>query len=270
MVTQTDKFDQWLQLNGYANNTQRDYKQRVRDFLVFTDGTVTQENTDSYFLCIQRNFKSKTVNCYRDALSAYCRFKGFDVHVPRRMKEVRKIPDTVTYEYFEHEIIALAERLFKRPEKAIAILDLMFKSGLRKSEICELKRENIDLESRKGKVYRPKTRDWHVFLFDGVSGKRMRDYFEGTQEEKNAFNVGRGGINYIFSKIGAHLSGRRFSPHILRHSLATRLLQEGVNLRYIQEILGHRSISSTTRYTQVDTQNLQKTYLKAMERKAYS
>jgi len=267
MITQTDKFDQWLRLNGYANNTQRDYKQRVRDFLAFTDGTVTQENTDNYFLSIQRNYKSKTVNCYRDALSAYCRFKGFVVNVPRRMKEVRKIPDTVTYEYFESEIITLAERLFKRPEKAIAILDLMFKSGLRKSEICELKRENIDLESRKGKVYRPKTRDWHVFLFDGVSSDRMKDYFQSVEEGRNAFNIGRGGINHIFLKIAQNLSGRKFSPHVLRHSLATRLLQEGVNLRYIQEILGHRSIHSTTRYTHVDTQNLQKTYLEVMERK---
>ena len=266
MIMKKDNFDQWLKINGYANNTQRDYRQRVRDFLDFTEGNISQERLDSYFISLQENYSNKTVNCYRDAVGAFCRFKELDMKIPRRLKEDINIPETITYEEFEYRLIYLAEELFKRPEKAIAILDLMYKSGLRKSEIIALKRENIDLEKLRGKVYRSKTKDWHIFLFDNTSKARMMNYFWSSIEKENAFDIGRGGIDHIFKKLSKRFL-KKITPHVLRHSLATRLLEKGVNLRYIQKVLGHRNISSTTRYTKVNIDNLQQKYLEVMEEK---
>ena len=266
MIMKSEKFDQWLELNGYADNTRRDYSQRARSFIEFSDGKITQDELDRYFLAIGKNFSNKTLNCYRDAVSAYCKFKKLDLTVPRRLKEERTIPNIITIDEFEHKIIPILMDVFHDPTKPIAILDLLFKSGLRKSEICALKRKDIDLKNKKGKVYRSKSNDQHIFFFDSVSAIRMERYFLFSSQEKNAFNIGRGGINYIFEKLNKKLPDKKLSAHLLRHSLATRLLEEGVNLKYIQKILGHQSISSTTRYTQVNTEAVQKSYLEAMDK----
>ncbi len=267
MIEEVQKFDQWLEVNGYSKNTRRDYTQRIENLLQAVQDNIDQEKIDGYFLAIKQKFKSKTINCYRDAFGAFFKFKNLEIKIPKRFKEERMIPDTITFKDFEEKVIGIIRKTFQFPEKPIAILDLMLKSGLRKSEICALKRGDIDLEKMTGKVFRQKCNDWHIFLFDSVTQRRLTAYFSREDEGKNAFNIGRGGINHIFSRLKEYFPNQKFSPHVLRHSLATKLLEEGVNLRYIQTILGHRSISSTERYTKVNVESLQKKYLEVMRHK---
>jgi len=262
-----EKFSQWLKVNGYSKNTRRDYTQRVKDFLDFTSDNIDQENLEKYFLSLKEKYKNKTVNCYRDAIGAFCKFSRFEVTIPKRQKEESIIPDAISFEDFEEKILVMAELTFEKREKVIAILDLMLKSGLRKSEICQLSRKNMDLKNLTGKVLRPKTSDWHVFFFDRVTSIRIECYFDTEVEDKNAFNIGRGGIDYIFKMLKKDFPEFRLRPHLLRHCLATKLLKEGVNLRYIQAILGHKSLNSTMRYTKVDTDSLKKKYLEVVEKK---
>ncbi len=266
MTEEIIKFSQWLEVNGYAQSTRQGYIHRVEDFLSFVqgDGNIDQEKLQGYFLEIKNKFKSKTINCYRDAIGTYLKFKGSELKVPKRFKEEKRIQDTITFEEFEHLVDWDIPEKFQFPEKIIAILDLMLKSGLRKSEVCGLKRENIDLQKLQGKVFRPKCNDWHIFFFDDKTCYRLKVYFFIEPEEKNAFNIGRGGINHIFARLKDCFSGKNLTPHVMRHSLATKLLEDGVNLRYIQEILGHENISSTERYTKVNIQSLQEKYLEVM------
>lgn len=269
MTNEIQKFKDWLEVNGCSKSTRDEYARRMVKF--FDEGReLTEESIQAYLLDLQKHFKNKTVNCYHNAISKFLEWKNMDVNMPKVLPEPKRIPDAISTEKFETEVIPMAKLLFENPEKVVAILSLMFYSGLRRQEICKLKRKEIDLEKQRGKLGRPKHHDSdHYFYFNARTRDRLKIYFTTEEETTGAFNIGRGGVNHIFLKLKDHFPNINLRPHLLRHSQATQLLNKGMNLKFIQKILGHSDVKTTERYLEVDDEQVYKKYLELMEDEDY-
>ena len=144
----------------------------------------------------------------------------------------------------------------------IAVLELLFATGLRVSELCSIRASDIDLKSGYVKVQGKGAKERIVFISNQETLLALRQYkvtFSPHIESTGWFFINRLGRRLTeqsvrdtilfyskLAKISEHIT-----PHMLRHSFATLMLEEDVDIRYIQSILGHSSISTTQIYTHV-------------------
>ena len=162
------------------------------------------------------------------------------------------------------------------------ILLVLFTSGLRVSELCNLEIKDIDFNERTIKVRGKGSKDRIVILNEEVA-PHLKEYISNFRNDilynskdlenrhvflnKNGTTLTRVGVRKILDKIVAD-SGDTFhiSPHMLRHSFATTLLNNGMDLRSVQELLGHENLSTTQIYTHVSYEEMQKVYSNAFPR----
>ncbi len=154
-----------------------------------------------------------------------------------------------------------------------AILELLYGSGLRVSEVAGLTLDRVDLGRGRVLVLGKGAKEREVPLGDFASLaitdwlERGRDLLVPAAEERALFlnrrrrPIGPRDIRRLVGRYGAAtLSGRRVTPHTLRHSFATHLLEGGADIRAVQELLGHASVATTQRYTHVTRSRLFEAY----------
>jgi len=167
-----------------------------------------------------------------------------------------------------------------------AILELFYASGIRLSELVALDLEDVDLSARMVRVM-GKGRKERIVPFNTSTGKSLRKWYADraliAKDDNRRRRAADDGTPLFVNAKGGRLTGRsvqrlvaryvascstRFgiSPHALRHSFATHLLQAGADLRAIQELLGHVRLSTTQRYTHVNVAQLLDVYRKAHPR----
>ncbi len=188
----------------------------------------------------------------------------------------KKLPSILTVD----ETFRLLDGAGTSPKSRLrdrALLELLYSSGLRVGELVGLDLEDLDLEDGMVRV-RGKGRKERLVPVGAKAGLALRRY---TVEERRAAPSEPYAL--FLNLRGTRLSARsvhrflsalsrrqenvgRISPHALRHSFATHLLSGGADLRAIQEMLGHRSLSTTQRYTQVDLDRLSRVYDEAHPR----
>lgn len=153
-----------------------------------------------------------------------------------------------------------------------ALFELMYSSGLRRSEVTGLKIRDVDFFNGLVKVL-GKGRKERLVPVTQTALQALKDYLACRQNpqpgealflNKNGKPLTGDGLAYIFKNtaIASHLA-RRVTPHSLRHSFATHLLGNGCDLRSLQEMLGHSSLSSTQVYTHVSLEQLKRVYNRA-------
>jgi integrase/recombinase XerC len=152
-------------------------------------------------------------------------------------------------------------------ERDVAILELLYATGLRVSELAGLDVEDVDRARQTARVL-GKGRKERIVPFGRRAARALDAYLARRGEPRGAlFANHRGGrlsvrsVHAIVRKSAA-ASGiaRRVSPHTLRHTFATHLLDAGADLRVIQELLGHSRLSTTQRYTHVGADQLMRVY----------
>ena len=162
-----------------------------------------------------------------------------------------------------------------------AVMEMFYSCGLRLSELVGLDLTDIDFNQKLVKV-RGKGRKERIVPVGEPALKSVRQYLDRIEEikknkedviKKPLFMNARGGrittrsIARIVDQLTAQSGiGRKISPHALRHSFATHLLNAGADLRSIQELLGHESLSTTQKYTAVDINRMMDVYDKAHPR----
>jgi integrase/recombinase XerC len=157
-----------------------------------------------------------------------------------------------------------------------AILELLYATGMRCAELVALDAGEVDLDARMVRVL-GKGRKERIVLFGRRAQAALRAWLECRARLRPRgdalFLNARGGrlSDRSVRALGARrveqaALARRCSPHTLRHSFATHLLTRGADLRAIQELLGHASLSTTQRHTHVDTRHLLEVYKKAHPR----
>ncbi len=160
--------------------------------------------------------------------------------------------------------------------RARAILELLYATGIRCAELVGLDVPEVDLEGRFVRVL-GKGRKERVVPFGAPAEKALRDYLPVRSKWRPRtdalFVNARGGRltdrsvrNVVRRRVLQVALAHRVSPHGLRHSFATHLLERGADLRSIQELLGHSRLSTTQKYTHVDTRHILEIYRKTHPR----
>lgn len=159
------------------------------------------------------------------------------------------------------------------PLRDRAVVELLYGSGLRVSELCGLDRADVDLPGRWLRVLGKGNKE-RMVPFHEACERALRAWLDqgrttlATDESGDALLLGvRGGrlsdreVRRFLARYGVQVGARgRVHPHKLRHAFATHLLEGGADLRAIQELLGHASLSTTQRYTHVDVARLTRVY----------
>lgn len=159
-----------------------------------------------------------------------------------------------------------------------AILELFYASGIRVSELAALDVQNVDLPAGAMRVLGKGNRERQVF-FGKTAAQALRDYLEARQISglgqsepalflnRHGHRLSARGVQLLIKK-HCHRTGisTRTSPHTLRHAFATHLLDNGADLRSIQELLGHHQLSTTQKYTHVSVDRMLDVYDRAHPR----
>jgi integrase/recombinase XerC len=232
------------------------------------------------------------------AFMQYLRREGVLEHDPTAAAVAPKLDKTIPVHLSESEVAALLDSIDTRTplgRRDRAMFELFYASGLRLSELVGVNLEDLDLNGRVVRVL-GKGRKERLVPLNPVAADAIRTWMkerapivlrrgssraEGTRqkahgrthEDEPLFVNARGGritgrsVDRLLRRYVARCSTRMgISPHALRHSFATHLLQRGADLRGIQELLGHARLSTTERYTHVNTTQLQEVYRKAHPR----
>lgn len=160
----------------------------------------------------------------------------------------------------------------------LALIETIYGSGLRVSELLNLKVFDVHLTAKYVKIITKGNKERNVPLGD-MSIKALRDYItkgrpELLQNENNYLFVNqygnklsRQGFYKLLQKISNDVNiKKKISPHTLRHSFATHLLENGIDLKTLQDLLGHEDISTTQIYTHISKKHLKDAYLKTHPR----
>jgi integrase/recombinase XerD len=180
-------------------------------------------------------------------------------------KTGRHLPDTLSYPEIE-QLLAVIDLSTDEGLRARALLEVMYSSGLRVSELCDLRLSNIYAEQGFVKVVGKGNKE-RLVPIGREALKHLNFYLSGV---RGHLNIKSGSEDFVFlSQRGRPLSRitvfttlkklaeqaglrKTISPHTLRHSFATHLIEGGADLRAVQEMLGHASITTTEIYTHLD------------------
>ena len=157
-----------------------------------------------------------------------------------------------------------------------ALLELLYASGLRVSELVKLNLEQVDLDNREIRVWGKGSKERMVLMGEPAARAVTAYLTQGRPEllgekRRNALFLNRYGERLTERSVQSILEeyaniadiGKRVHPHMVRHTFATHLLDGGADLRVVQELLGHASLSSTQIYTHVSKSQAKKVYLSA-------
>lgn len=196
----------------------------------------------------------------------------------RTPKQARRLPKAITVDQVEKLLAAPSESdLLGARDRAI--LETLYSTGIRVSEVVAINRGDMDIEGCQLKVKGKGRRERAVPVLPHAIAAVCR-YLARAESEKIPMDAGR---PLFVNKLGTRLSSRSvrrkvskylkiagldpdISPHTIRHSFATHLLDNGADLRAVQELLGHQSLSSTQVYTHLTTARMREAYDRAHPR----
>lgn len=243
------------------------------------DATKIREKDLIDYLKYLDNNKYETSSVARKIVSikAFHSFMEEAYHVPNISLKItspkfyRKLPDILSIEEVDDLLDIKTETAFDYRNKAM--LELMYSSGLRVSELVSLELKDIDLENRvvrcfgKGKKERiVPIGDYALdyikkYIYEYRPLLKKEYYTESLFLNNHGKEMTRQGFFLIIKKIAKEKKiVKNITPHMLRHSFATHLLNNGADLRTIQEMLGHSNISTTQIYTNLTTDILKENY----------
>jgi integrase/recombinase XerD len=257
------KLETELKLRAFSPQTVKAYLYWNNDFLKIMNKNpevVTEEDIKNYIAKkLSDGVDAKSVVLIRAALKFfYDEILGKGIVKLKTPKIAKKLPVVLTKE----EVSKLIDSIKNKKHKLMVML--MYSSGLRLSELLNLKIGDLELEEKIGWVRSGKGSKDRMFLLSNklieelkeyIQNKNDSDYiFTGRKERMTPRNVQK------IIKRAIRIAGieKNVHPHSLRHSLGTHLLEDGVDIRKIQVLLGHANLSTTQIYTQVSNEELKK------------
>lgn len=259
------KLEVELRISKNSPHTIRNYIEANQKLLEFSNKDPEEMTEDDVKLYLSEKLSdhaSARIILFLAAIKyAYSNILKKDIAMGvKRPKKEKRIPTVLTKE----EVKKLLDILLIKKSKLI--VSLLYACGFRVSELANLKVNDLDFDEKTGKVQQGKGKKDRIFNIPSF----LFDDLKKQAEEQRALNQ-----EYLFSGPKGKLSASNLEKivrkaakragiqkdvhcHTLRHSFATHLLEAGVDLRKIQELLGHASISTTELYTHISSESLKK------------
>lgn len=226
-----------------------------------------------------KNYSKKTIARHISALRSFYRYlikekiiTSNPMNLVSNPKQDKKLPKFLYYDQVE-ELLAIPDITTPLGLRDKTILELLYSTGIRVSELVNIKLKDIDFNERTIKILGKGNKERYV-LYGGVLEKLLDNYLNESRTVLNKKNsdylllnnqgnkITPRGIELIINKINKESSlDFNISPHTLRHTFATHLLDNGADLKSVQELLGHESLSSTQVYTHISNEQLRNVYL---------
>ena len=263
-----------------GDNTINSYMLDLEDFFKTFNGSIescTKKDILTYISSIN-GLEVNTVNRHISSLKSFFNYlvdesiiKVSPMEEVSSLKSPKKLPKYLSISEVNKLLNIPLNSEFDYRNKAM--LELMYATGLRVSELVSIEYSNIDFENSiiringKGKKERiiplGEVASYYlkVYLNDYRSKLLKRNTYNQVFLNNHGKPITRQGFNYILENI-RELTGitKEITPHVLRHSFATHLLEGGADIRSIQEMLGHENISTTNIYTEVVNDVLRSNY----------
>lgn len=280
---------------NFSKHTAKAYCSDILDFLLWigdTDvGEVTLAKVREYLHFIQKfNYKKSTIARKIASLRTFYKFlyrekrsdsnPAMSLNAPKRAKSLPKFLTPFEVEQILNNINIETPAGFRNK----AILELLWATGMRVSELSGLNFEDLNLEENEIRVFGKGAKERIILVTDRAKSFLERyiktarpiiakGYTVNENEDSPVFINSTGfrlqtqsirkAINEVVDKIQLP---KHVTPHVFRHSFATHLIENGADLRVVQELLGHASISNTQIYTHISSQHLKEVYNEAHPR----
>ncbi len=264
-----ERLNQELILSNYSDKTKEVYNIYIKEFLEYLEKTQKKpekiQRQDIAGFLANKKIKGASTNTI---LLIHAALKFFfekcinskimdEISLPKKEKY---LPQVLSKEEVKKLIDAEKNRRNK------LILKFIYSTGVRVSELVNLKKEDVNLKEKIGVVKAGKGKKDRVII---LSKEWVKEYLKWAKKnkiksnflfsKKNGKPLSTDTIQRIIKKAGAKAGiSKKISPHTLRHSFATHLLESGENIRNIQELLGHSNLNTTQIYTHVSTEELKK------------
>lgn len=262
-----EQYSELLDARGYAENTKRTYLNMVKIFLKWFEteeiAALSNEDVNRFFsqCLVAQRYSSSSQRQMVSALKLFFlkqHHRQLDVEAMEYPRKHRPLPRVLS----PQEVAAIISRLENMKHRCMVALQ--YGCGLRVNELLNLRVVDVDGDAALLFIRKAKgNRDRRVKLSESLLGL-LRKYY-GVYRPRLFLFEGQGGGPYSANSVNAVLKRaaqqagiqKKVSSHMLRHSYATHLLNQGVDLRLIQELLGHKSSRTTEIYTHVSSQMIE-------------
>jgi len=276
----------------YSSHTIRAYHDDLNSFQTFCKitfdneklGDVNYSQIRSWIVkMVNENISNRTVNRKISSLKSFYKFLVKTKQIkesPLLRHQALKISKRVQVPFSEKEINEVIDNLnefddFESVRNKL-IVELLYSTGMRRAELMEIKQSSINFTNSTLKVLGKRNKERYIPLLNSVQ-QTLKTYLDLRKEIKsdseNLLITIKGNkiyptlvyriINDYFSAVSSKV---KKSPHVIRHSFATHLLNEGADLNSVKELLGHSSLASTQVYTHSSLNELKKVYNQAHPR----
>lgn len=262
-----DALDSLIKLKGYSFKTRKSYVGHIKRLIEYYQKEpkdITELEVKAYLIYLldekgtSHSYINQTVSAIKLLYNVILKNKVSNFDIPRPKKQ-KQLPNVLS----SNEVIRILDSV--RNIKHRAILYLIYSAGLRIGEVVRLKSEDIDVDRMLIHVIQGKGRKDRYTILSNIAYEKVKIYVDAYKPETWLFPGGnnRGHltertVEKVFEQAckNAKLL-KNATPHTFRHSFATHLLESGVDLRYIQELLGHSSSKTTEIYTHVTNKSIQ-------------
>ncbi len=238
----------------------------------------SKKAVDSYITELFKHYKSKSVKRKIASLKAFFHYLEYTEFLAQNpfdkldvyFREAKLLPKTISFHSIQKFLSVLyAQKMqtvsayqFKCCLRDIAVIELLFATGMRISELCSLKPSDIDLENNTVLIYGKGSKE-RILQFGNSEVISALATYQSTFKadisacgyffvNKRKQKLSDQSVRFMINRYAALAEiEQHITPHMFRHSFATLLLEQDVDIRYIQKMLGHSSISTTEIYTHV-------------------
>lgn len=287
-----------------SKNTLRAYRIDFSQFITFLNtecldqkeaSKISKEDIKKYVNQITAIYAPRTCKRKIACIKAFFNYMEFEDTIPSnpfrkikvRLREGRYLPKTIRKSdvslqlKYAYHLAAGAKTVFQEfvSRRLIACYEMLVGTGIRIGELCRLKSDCIDFDNHTIRIIGKGSKERIVYLSSGLLIDAMLEYARIRNDLKvdsDYFFVGwrrkrmsEESVRAKIASISKKTLGKRITPHMFRHTFATALLEKKVDIRYIQEVLGHSSIKTTMIYLHIANTSVRDAIVQANLREQY-
>ncbi len=231
----------------------------------------------------EKKEKATTISRKISSLRSFYRYlsnhgiENYSFHLVKLPKKGKRLPKFLEYNEIE-EIFDIPDLNTPLGQRNALILEMLYATGMRVGELISIRVDDINPAIKTIKILGKGNKE-RIVYYNKITEKRLKLYLKDGREKlrrrENPYlflnhhgeRLTTRGVELVLDQIMKHTSlTKHLTPHMLRHSFATHLLNEGCDLLSVQELLGHESLSATNIYTHVTNDRMKDVYLKTHPR----